>query len=97
LVREANERIRFSINFDARKNQQNPQISNVRRDLSKVKQDIYDLKNDLNSAKQPLMVIKKWNKTCFFIPVNFSKTIREFEQQFGGKTVLAGLRQKFEV
>ena len=50
LVQEANERIRFSINFDARK------ISNVKDDLSKMKQDIHDLKNDLKSAEQPLMV-----------------------------------------
>ena len=50
LVREANERIRFSINFDARK------FSNVKEDISQMKQDINDLKNDLKSAEQPLMV-----------------------------------------
>ena len=70
LVREANEKIRFSIHFDARKNQQqqnsisqtrdptsaNKICLNVKEDLHKVKQDISELKNDLKSAEQPLMV-----------------------------------------
>lgn len=63
LVREANEKIRFSIHFDARKNQQQNsrdsanKILNVKEDLHKVKQDISELKNDLKSAEQPLMDI----------------------------------------
>lgn len=58
LVREANEKIRFSIHFDARKNQQMQanKFFNVREDLYKVKQDIQGLKNDIKSAEQPLMV-----------------------------------------
>ena len=57
LVREASEKIRFSIHFDARKHQeQQNKFSNVREDLFKVKQDINDLKNDLKTAEQPLMV-----------------------------------------
>ena len=61
LVREANEKIRFSIHFDARKHQveqqqQQSKFSNVREDLFKVKQDINVLKNDLKTAEQPLMV-----------------------------------------
>ena len=66
LVREANEKIRFSIHFDARKNQQQNSISsankilNVKEDLHKVKQDISELKNDLKSAEQPLMVTIFW-------------------------------------
>ena len=63
LVREANEKIRFSIHFDARKHHQeksqqnsSSKFSNVREDLFKVKQDINELKNDLKTAEQPLMV-----------------------------------------
>lgn len=63
LVREANEKIRFSIHFDARKHQESAllqnsssKFSNVREDLFKVKQDINELKNDLKTAEQPLMV-----------------------------------------
>ena len=63
LVREANEKIRFSIHFDARKHQESQnhsssssKFSNVREDLFKVKQDINELKNDLKTAEQPLMV-----------------------------------------
>ena len=56
LVKEANERICFSVNFDARKNKQN--FTNVKQDLFKVRQDINDLKNDLKlmKAEEPLMV-----------------------------------------
>ena len=58
LVREATEKIRFSIHFDARKHQKSnsSKFSNVREDLFKVKQDINELKNDLKTAEQPLMV-----------------------------------------
>lgn len=83
LVREANEKIRFSIHFDARKNQQMQanKFLNVKEDLHKVKQDIQGLKNDLKSAEKPLMVFQILlqggqkrsvsNDLAFFIVMNF--------------------------
>lgn len=73
LVREANEKIRFSIHFDARKNQQMQanKFLNVKEDLHKVKQDIQGLKNDLKSAEKPLMVSLKLGQCTSFQPLNF--------------------------
>ena len=58
LVKEIDQKIRFSIHFDARKNQQEnkPKFLDVKEDLFKVKQDIHELKHDLKSAERPLMV-----------------------------------------
>ena len=61
-MREANEKIRFSIHFDARKNQQMQdqgsvnKFLNVKQDLYNVKKDIQGLKQDLKTAEKPLLV-----------------------------------------